>query len=120
MAQMSDLLELRSITKTYPGVTALDDVSVSFRRGEVHAIIGENGAGKSTLIKVVSGAETADSGSIVLDGEVRQDVVHQRDYPRRVPVRHRKVRRISHDCPDTRCPADKNPLTALTSLRYCV
>jgi ABC-type uncharacterized transport system ATPase subunit len=41
---MNDLLELRNITKTYPGVTALDDVSVSFRKGEVHAIVGENSA----------------------------------------------------------------------------
>jgi ribose transport system ATP-binding protein len=65
---VNDLLELRNITKTYPGVTALDDVSVSLERGEVHAIVGENGAGKSTLIKIISEAETPDSGPIVLDG----------------------------------------------------
>ncbi len=61
-------LELKGITKTYPGVRALDNVSISFRKGEVHAIIGENGAGKSTLIKIISGAIEPDSGKICLDG----------------------------------------------------
>jgi ribose transport system ATP-binding protein len=62
------LLSLRAITKTYPGVRALDDVSLDFAAGEVHAIVGENGAGKSTLIKVISGATTPDSGRIVVAG----------------------------------------------------
>ena len=53
---MSDvLLEMRGITKTFPGVTALDNVSMSVRRGEIHALVGENGAGKSTLMKILSG-----------------------------------------------------------------
>lgn len=64
------LLELRHISKQYPGVLALNDVSVSFRKGEVHALVGENGAGKSTLIKVLSGAVSPDRGEIVLDGTV--------------------------------------------------
>lgn len=63
-----DILKLQNITKTYPGVKALDDVSISFQQGEVHAIVGENGAGKSTLIKTVSGAISPDSGSIEFDG----------------------------------------------------
>ena len=63
------MLELKHITKTYPGVVALDDVSMSVRDGEVHALLGENGAGKSTLIKVIAGAITADSGEIVFDGQ---------------------------------------------------
>ena len=54
------VLELRHISKQYPGVLALDDVSVSFKKGEVHALMGENGAGKSTLIKVLSGAISPD------------------------------------------------------------
>ena len=49
------ILEMRSITKTFPGVKALEDVSLNVRRGEIHAICGENGAGKSTLMKVLSG-----------------------------------------------------------------
>jgi ABC-type branched-subunit amino acid transport system ATPase component len=53
------ILEMRSITKRFPGVTALKDVSLSVREGEIHAICGENGAGKSTLMKVLSGVEPA-------------------------------------------------------------
>ena len=60
-------LELRNITKDYPGVRALDNVSLSVHPGEVHALIGENGAGKSTLIKALTGAIQPTSGSIVMD-----------------------------------------------------
>ena len=66
---MSAILQLNSITKQYPGVVALDNVSVSFEKGEVHALLGENGAGKSTLIKVLSGAIVPNAGQIVMDGE---------------------------------------------------
>ena len=53
---MSDvILEMRNITKTFPGVKALDNVNLSVRSGEIHALVGENGAGKSTLMKVLSG-----------------------------------------------------------------
>ena len=58
------ILTVRNITKTYPGVVALNDVSMAFEWGEVHALLGENGAGKSTLIKVISGAIEPDRGSI--------------------------------------------------------
>lgn len=64
-----ELLELHQITKKYPGVTALDHVSLSFKKGEVHAIVGENGAGKSTLIKSISGAIKPTSGEIIIDGK---------------------------------------------------
>ncbi|TDE03414.1 multiple monosaccharide ABC transporter ATP-binding protein [Jiangella asiatica] len=65
------ILEMRGITKTFPGVTALEDVALVVRRGEIHAICGENGAGKSTLMKVLSGVHPAGSydGEIVYDGE---------------------------------------------------
>lgn len=60
------MLTLKNITKTYPGVVALDKVSVSFKQGEVHAVMGENGAGKSTLIKIISGAIRPDPGGEIL------------------------------------------------------
>lgn len=64
------MLELKNITKTYPGVVALNNVSVSFEQGEVHAVMGENGAGKSTLIKIISGAINPDPGAqIIFDGK---------------------------------------------------
>ncbi len=65
----SSVLELQHIKKSYPGVTALDDVSFDIAPGEIHALIGENGAGKSTLMKTCSGAVVPDSGKIVVDGE---------------------------------------------------
>ena len=66
------ILTVNNITKTYPGVVALDNVSLSFAKGEVHALLGENGAGKSTLIKVISGAIEPDRGLIVFDGKVHK------------------------------------------------
>ena len=68
---MSAILELQHITKLYPGVRALDDVSICFQPGEVHAIMGENGAGKSTLIKIIAGAIQPDQGVILVDGQPR-------------------------------------------------
>jgi ribose transport system ATP-binding protein len=67
---MSDaLLELNHITKRFPGVLALDDVSMSVGRGEVVGLIGENGAGKSTLMKILGGVHQADAGEIRFDGK---------------------------------------------------
>ena len=57
------MLRLEHITKTYPGVTALDNVSLEFKQGEIHALLGENGAGKSTLIKIIAGAIEPDEGA---------------------------------------------------------
>jgi ribose transport system ATP-binding protein len=58
-----EVLQLVNVRKTYPGLKALDDVSITFRAGEIHALLGENGAGKSTLIKIVSGFQQPDRGS---------------------------------------------------------
>jgi len=63
------ILSIKNITKRYPGVVALDKVSIDFRKGEVHALLGENGAGKSTFIKAIAGAIQADSGEIIINGQ---------------------------------------------------
>lgn len=68
---MSLRLELREITKQFPGVLANDRVSIQVERGKVLGLLGENGAGKSTLMNILSGIYRPDSGSIVIDGEAR-------------------------------------------------
>jgi len=70
MAPTDDtILDVRKISKEFPGVLALDSVDLHLLRGEVHALIGENGAGKSTLIKILAGVYTRDTGEIVFDGQ---------------------------------------------------
>ncbi|MBE7554484.1 MAG: sugar ABC transporter ATP-binding protein [Anaerolineales bacterium] len=63
------LLEMRAITKRFPGVLALSDVNFNVGQGEVVALVGENGAGKSTLMKIISGVYLADAGEIIYKGK---------------------------------------------------
>ena len=69
------VLELKGITKIFPGVKALDGVQFQLKKGEVHALMGENGAGKSTFIKVITGVHKAEEGEMYLDGS---KVTHRR------------------------------------------
>jgi len=69
---MAALLQLDGISRAFPGVQALQDVTFSIEAGTVHALVGENGAGKSTLIKILSGALAADRGTLLLDGQPYQ------------------------------------------------
>ncbi|MBN2062101.1 MAG: sugar ABC transporter ATP-binding protein [Deltaproteobacteria bacterium] len=72
------ILEMRNVSKSFPGVKALDDVSVKIRAGSVHALMGENGAGKSTLMKCLFGIYRADEGQVLLEGRpVRFENTHQ-------------------------------------------
>lgn len=63
-----NILVMEGISKAFPGVQALDDVSLMLKRGEIHCLVGENGAGKSTLMKILTGVDQADSGRIIFDG----------------------------------------------------
>ncbi len=63
------ILEMKNITKDFPGVRALDDINFELRKGEIHALVGENGAGKSTLMSVLAGVHTDFVGTIVMDGK---------------------------------------------------
>ncbi|MDR0562876.1 MAG: sugar ABC transporter ATP-binding protein [Spirochaetaceae bacterium] len=69
---LSKIVSIKNLVKQYPGVRALDDLSIDFYEGEVHALLGENGAGKSTLIKIIAGAITPDSGTL----EFADGIVH--------------------------------------------
>ncbi|MFA7129697.1 MAG: sugar ABC transporter ATP-binding protein [Sphaerochaeta sp.] len=84
-------LELRNISKIFPGVRALDDVSISTKTGEVFAICGENGAGKSTLMKIINGNYTADSGEIRIHGEKVQ-------IPNPIAARKHGIAMIYQEC----------------------
>ena len=69
MAAASLFLEMKNIVKSYPGVQALKGINLDVRQGEAHALVGENGAGKSTLMKILAGAESMNSGEIMILGE---------------------------------------------------
>ena len=68
-AEPAPVLEIRHVSKAFGSIQALDDVSIDLRPGEIHALLGENGAGKSTLIKVMTGVQQPDSGTILVDGQ---------------------------------------------------
>lgn len=65
------MLEIKNVSKIFPGVKALEDVSINFEDGEIHALLGENGAGKSTLINVICGLHRPDSGGVYIDQEIK-------------------------------------------------
>ena len=72
------IMELKNVTKYFPGVIALNDMSFQVRTGEVHGLIGENGAGKSTLIKVFTGVNQPEKGKIFIDGKEVKDSAYLR------------------------------------------
>lgn len=74
LARGGSRLEVEGISKAFPGVQALDEVSLEVQPGEVHAIVGENGAGKSTLMRLIAGVEAPDKGKLLLDGESMQGI----------------------------------------------
>ena len=66
------ILTLKNITKEFPGVKALDDVTINVERGTIHGLVGENGAGKSTLIKVLAGIYQPNKGEVILEGKTQK------------------------------------------------
>jgi len=78
MVEKELVLEMQSVSKSFPGVKALDCVNFDLYKGEIHALIGENGAGKSTLMKILSGFHNRDGGHIILDGK-NVDILNPKD-----------------------------------------
>ncbi|MFP4427359.1 MAG: sugar ABC transporter ATP-binding protein [Spirochaetaceae bacterium] len=77
---MAPVVEMRGISKAFPGVQALDNVDLTVNKGEILCVLGENGAGKSTLMKILAGAYSADSGTVLLNGEVQEFKTTQDGY----------------------------------------
>ena len=63
------ILEINNVSKSFPGVKALDKINLKIKRGDVHALVGENGAGKTTLIRIISGIYKADEGTVTYNGK---------------------------------------------------
>ena len=68
------ILKIKEVSKAFPGVKALDRVSLEVSQGTIHGIVGENGAGKSTLMKILSGVYEKDSGEIIFDGNKIENI----------------------------------------------
>lgn len=88
------MLELRSISKSFPGVRALDGVSLSFAPGQIHALVGENGAGKSTLLKIITGVHQPDAGEVRLDGHRLELHSPQDAFRRGIGIVHQEIQLI--------------------------
>ncbi|MCR9135497.1 MAG: sugar ABC transporter ATP-binding protein [Alphaproteobacteria bacterium] len=90
------LLSMEDISKTFPGVKALDAASLGVAAGEIHGLVGENGAGKSTIIKVLAGVYGRDSGTIVLDGKALADVTPHSVHEAGVRFIHQELHLVPH------------------------
>jgi ribose transport system ATP-binding protein len=88
------MLSLEHISKSFPGVRALSDLSISFRSGEIHGLIGENGAGKSTAIKIMTGIHQPDSGRILLDGQPVRLASYRDSLARGIGIVHQELQVI--------------------------
>lgn len=90
------MLKMNHISKSFPGVKALDDISISVDRGEIHALVGENGAGKSTLMKILSGAYSLDEGEILLDGKKIENITPAKMIEEGIAVIYQELMLLPH------------------------
>ena len=96
MTILEYLVKMDNITKTFPGVKALDDVSFTLKRHEVVALLGENGAGKSTLVKVLSGVHNCESGDIYIDGERVENLSPKKAQELGITIIHQELNMCPH------------------------
>jgi len=90
------LIELKGISKVFPGVKALDKVSFFLRAGEVHALVGENGAGKSTLMKIISGIYSRDDGEYLINGAAIGDLTPKKAQELGIAIIHQELNMCQH------------------------
>ena len=112
------MLEMNHITKVFPGVRALDDVSFSVKKGAIHGLVGENGAGKSTLIKVLSGAYTCDCGEVIIDGEEISNANPAKMISKGVAVIYQELMLLNHRTVAENVYLGRFPRTKLGMINY--
>ena len=88
------ILSIQNVSKRFPGVLALNDISFDVKQGQIHALVGENGAGKSTLIKILSGSEALDSGKIMMNGSEMRFVKPLEAIKAGISVVHQEIRLV--------------------------
>ncbi|MDP2790691.1 MAG: sugar ABC transporter ATP-binding protein, partial [Rectinemataceae bacterium] len=89
------ILSIKDVSKSFPGVRALDKVSIDVRRGMVHGVVGENGAGKSTLMKILSGVYQKDSGTVVFDGKTIEHTTPQESMQRGLAIIYQELNLVN-------------------------
>jgi ribose transport system ATP-binding protein len=89
------ILTIKDVSKSFPGVRALDRVSIDVRRGTVHGIVGENGAGKSTLMKILSGVYQKDSGTVIFDGQTIEETTPQESMHRGLAIIYQELNLVN-------------------------
>jgi ribose transport system ATP-binding protein len=92
----SELLEMKGISKSFPGVKVLNELEFTLRRGEVHALMGENGAGKSTLMKILGGIYTKDSGTVKVNGSVIEMDSPSKAQSSGIAIIHQELNMVPH------------------------
>src|SRR5512143_3835386 len=110
------ILEVENVSKSLPGVKALDNVSFTLRKGEVHAIVGENGAGKSTLMKILSGVYQADQGTIRCKGKVVNFRNVTQSYDAGIRIIYQELNLIPHLSVAANIFIGREPLTRFGTL----
>ncbi len=90
------MLSMENITKAFPGVIALNDISLHVEKGAIHALVGENGAGKSTLMKILSGAYSLKCGKVFIDGEEITDITPSKMIEKGVAVIYQELMLLNH------------------------
>ncbi|PWJ51865.1 sugar ABC transporter ATP-binding protein [Faecalicatena contorta] len=112
------MLKMNHISKGFPGVKALDDISISVKKGEIHALVGENGAGKSTLMKILSGAYSLDSGEIILDGEKIENTTPAKMIEKGIAVIYQELMLLSHCTVAENIFLNRYPKTKMGKIDY--